>query len=469
MEPQEQHGDLALAARLPEDVLTDVLRRLAATPRYLAISRSVCKEWRAIIDGESLLCTRLPFTGIFISLAVLPFPELFSRPSAPGRPAVSGKLHFLAPAVKVLPDGGCDWRGSHCIQGHCNGLILLRDYVVNPATQRWDRLPERPRDNAKGMVRHSRCNEYLAFDHTVSSHYQVFRIPYFQPRCRFDNDYDPIEEASEWPPSRYILHVFSSRTSTWKERLFVRQGDAAGTVAETRQFSRRLLSVYWRGSLYVHCQNNFVMRLSLSEDKYNIIKLPMDTGRDPYLGLSQNGVYLASFVNHHLRVCIMDESSGHVQWTLKHDYDLNPVKAFNRQVNGPWILEDINYHFVLSRLPKVNKEAVIRYRQKKKAVVQEKFEWNSDDDDFDEHEDIVEAHQHKYFDMEILGFHPYKEIIFLSRAENFKLNATGFAYHLNSFKLESLGSIYPTDYAKFNFGLPNENCYIYSFPYTPMY
>lgn len=179
----------------------------------------------------------------------------------------------------------------------------------------------------------------------------------------------------------------------------------------------------------MHCQNNFVARLSLSEDKYNIIKLPMDTGREPYLGLSQKGVYLASFVNDHLRVCVMDESNGHAQWIMKHDYDLNPVKAFKRQVNGPWILEDINYHFVLSRLPKLNKQAVIRYRQKKKVVVQDKFEWNSDDDDFDEHEDIVEAHQHKYFDMEILGFHPYKEIIFLSRAENFKLNATGFAYH----------------------------------------
>jgi hypothetical protein len=264
MESQdEQHRNLALAApaRLPLDVLTDVLGRLAATPRWLAVSRAVCKEWRAIIDGESLLCTRLPFTGIFISMAVLPFPELFSRPSAPGRPAVSGKLHFLAPAVKVLPDGGCDRRGNHCIRGHCNGLLLLNDYVVNPATQRWDRLPERPPNNAKGMVRHSCCNEYLAFDHTVSSHYQVFRLPYLlQLHWGSNNKYDPIEEASEWPPSRYTLHVFSSRTRRWEQRLFVRQGDAVGTVAETREFSRRLLSVYWRGSLYVHCQNNFVVR-----------------------------------------------------------------------------------------------------------------------------------------------------------------------------------------------------------------
>jgi hypothetical protein len=46
------------ATLLPDDVLVDVLRRVA-TPRCLAMSRNVCKAWRAIIDGESLLRTEL--------------------------------------------------------------------------------------------------------------------------------------------------------------------------------------------------------------------------------------------------------------------------------------------------------------------------------------------------------------------------------------------------------------------------
>jgi hypothetical protein len=224
MEPQE-HGDLA--ARLPEDLLTDVIRRLAATPRWLAVSRCVCKAWRAIIDGESLLNTR---------------------------------LRFLASAVEVLPDGACQWEGDHFIYGHCNGLILLRDYVVNLATQRWDPLPRRPRKNPKGMVGHLRCNEHLVFDHTVSSHYQVFRIPSLHPLRIFEDKFDSFKEASEWPPFQFALHVFSSRTHRWEERSFIRQGDAAGTVASMREHPTRRLSVYYRGSLYVHCQNNFLIR-----------------------------------------------------------------------------------------------------------------------------------------------------------------------------------------------------------------
>jgi hypothetical protein len=197
-----------------------------------------------------------------------------------------------------------------------------------------------------------------------------------------------------------------------------------------------------------------------------VIKLPVDTGRYPYLGLSEKGIYLASFVNHHIRVCILDESCGHAQWKLEHDYDLKPVKAFKCQVNGPWILEEINYHFVLSRLAKVNKEAVVGYRRKKEVVVQEKFEWNSDDENFDDNEDIVEEDRFFDFKIQILGFHPYKEILFLSRAEEFHLNATAFACHLNSFKVESLGSIYPTDYDSYDI---NGNRDICAFPYTPMY
>ena len=81
---------------------------------------------------------------------------------------------------------------------------------------------------------------------------------------------------------------------------------------------------------------------------------------------------------------------------------------------------------------------------------------------------MVEVHRRRpYFEIEILGFHPYKEILFLSRSETFKLKAMAFAYHLNSFKVESLGSIYPKDYDSFDSGLTNESQEIKSFPYTP--
>ena len=43
--------------------------------------------------------------------------------------------------------------------------------------------------------------------------------------------------------------------------------------------------------------------------------------------------------------------------------------------------------------------------------------------------------------MEIFGFHPWKEIIFLSESIT-----RGLAYHLSSSKVEVLGNIYPAGY-----------------------
>ncbi|XBI14965.1 hypothetical protein VPH35_057470 [Triticum aestivum] len=182
----------------------------------------------------------------------------------------------------------------------------------------------------------------------------------------------------------------------------------------------------------------------------------------PYLGRSEKWVYLhyfllvlASFVDTNIRVFILNEFSDRTEWTLKHDYDLMPVRAFRQQVHGPWILEDINFHFFPPE--EINE----------KPVIQENFEWDSDNEDFADISDAVEACPDGYIDIEILGFHPYKEILFLSRSEICKQNAMAFAYHLNSFKVESLGSIYPTDYDSFNSGLANETQETESFPYTP--
>jgi hypothetical protein len=202
---------------------------------------------------------------MFICFDVLPFPEFFSRPPSPGRPAISGNLGFLPPPNK-------DDSVEYNIYDHCNGLLLASVYyvkpstenyyvVVNPATRRWDALPTCPSNHA--AVRAANFDDYyLAFDPTVSSYYHVFQIPHLYEPIPGSDEFDPLEEASQWPPSPYILHVFSSSTRRWEERTFVREGDANGTVAKTRVYSSytRHCSVYWRGSLYIHCQTNFVMR-----------------------------------------------------------------------------------------------------------------------------------------------------------------------------------------------------------------
>ena len=80
---------------------------------------------------------------------------------------------------------------------------------------------------------------------------------------------------------------------------------------------------------------------------------------------------------------------------------------------------------------------------------------------------MIAASPRESVHIEILGFHPYKEILFLCSSKTYKLDATAFAYHLNSFKVEILGSIYPTVYDYFHYGLANERQDVESFPYTP--
>ncbi|CAM0951514.1 unnamed protein product [Alopecurus aequalis] len=458
-------GHRDLAALLPEDVLAEVLRHVAV-PRWLAISRCVCKAWRAIIDCEGLLHTELPFSGIFIHFQDHPFPEFFTRPPAPCHPAISGKLDFLPSANKARPDTHC-----YYIKDHCNGLLLVgvstvelpthNAFVVNPATRRWDTLPS---CHATEIVSHVRYREYLAFDPIMSSHHLVFRIPYLLTPSPWGDACDPLEEASEWPPSLYKLDVFSSRTRRWEDRLFVREGGAVGTVGKTRcpldylSYKQSLLSVYWRGSLYVHCQTNFVMRISLSEDKYSMIRPPRTIEGEPYLGRSEKGVYFATFFEGHIRIFILNESCDQTQWMFKYDCDLEPVYAFVEQLQGPWILQDINYDLFYSGLGEIDKE----------EVVKEASDWISDNDDFDDKRDVGETSQARDVQTYILGFHPYKEIIFLCNLGTSESNVTGFAYHLNSFKVEALGSMYPTFYNHCDESVLDwESLDVHCFPYTP--
>ncbi|KAL6649349.1 hypothetical protein ACP70R_013573 [Stipagrostis hirtigluma subsp. patula] len=117
---------------LPDDVLADVLSLLL--PRSLAACRSVCGAWRAVVDARRLLradLLSLSVRGIFLTMpTVATLPDFFRRPST--GPKIASHLDYV---------GDEDFP---FIQDCCNGLLLLHgDYVVNPATRRWARLPQR--------------------------------------------------------------------------------------------------------------------------------------------------------------------------------------------------------------------------------------------------------------------------------------------------------------------------------------
>jgi hypothetical protein len=100
---------------------------------------------------------------------------------------------------------------------------------------------------------------YLAFDPAVSPHYEVFLIPRLPDPDKSD---DKALLESEWPPAMYVLHVFSSTAGQWGEKTFLREGEAAGIVGDMDfdPWYGRYHAVYWRSTLYIHCQHGYLTR-----------------------------------------------------------------------------------------------------------------------------------------------------------------------------------------------------------------
>jgi hypothetical protein len=198
-----------------------------------------------------------------------------------------------------------------------------------------------------------------------------------------------------------------------------------------------------------------------------VIKPPLgiEANGDPqfYLGKSSKGIYCAS-VKGSCRVQVWNliESGYQMVWVLKQDTDLSrllkhkleysrPCANYGRKIQGPWASQDINYYYDDDRNRDHNMELPAEEKSDltSQAFEDEKFAWRSDD----EYADYYCGY------MEILGFHPCKEIIFLSESIT-----RGLAYHFNSSKVEVLGNLYPAGYEK---ELGNEQVLRSSFPYTP--
>jgi hypothetical protein len=108
---------------------------------------------------------------------------------------------------------------------------------------------------------------------------------------------------------------------------------------------------------------------------------------------------------------------------------------------------------------------------------EEEFQWSSDDDeeaeesewssDYEEDRGVVVngdmAKEFYHGDITILGFHPFKEIIFLMLVGL----KTTVAYNYNSCKAEVLGNVWPTCYDEYFVSVPNESRTIEGFPYVP--
>jgi hypothetical protein len=149
-----------------------------------------------------------------------------------------------------------------------------------------------------------------------------------------------------------------------------------------------------------------------SEPTYQVIKPQGDLEPEScqtvhHLGKSGKGVYYSSIKDaYRLQVWVL-ESCPHDKWVLEHDRHLNLVPNNGQQVYGSWILQDTNY---------IKKGYININSDDGTTVVQGNSEWNSDDENDDDEEkgntkDLVDKFCGGIW---IFGFHPFKEIFFLS-------------------------------------------------------
>ncbi|XP_044446904.1 uncharacterized protein [Triticum aestivum] len=375
---------------LPVVVLADDLGRLPQ--RSLAVSRAVCKCLRDIIDDLSLLrADRLPLSlgKIFTNFEAMELSEFFSPVNDPAAISRSGLLGI--------------------IDDHCNGLVLIKyvdHYVMNPITLQGVLLPPPPPPSTEMKDFYQNGAKYLVFDPTVAPDYEVFLIPHVPGR----DTLGLLSLELEWPPSPFILSVYSSTSKHWEQRPFVRKGDAIGSIGHILQSEKereKHYGVYLRGALYVHCQNDYFYKISPSNGEYQVIKPPpgIETSnhRQVYLGKSRN------------------------------------ERQDNLQVDGPWSSQEYYYDDA-------------GHDHMKKAPQEYCYDY------FSIHNEEGPAAEGTR--LAFLGFHPFnKDVVFLTDTSE-----QGFAYHLESSTVEHLEKLNPmTESVYYN---PRTFVEV-SFPFTP--
>ena len=195
--------------------------------------------------------------GIFVSLGHEPAPpEFFARPST--GPRIAARLHDYVEAE--------DWPifMNQC----CNGLLLLEGCVVNPTTRRCVRLPPCPPDASRLDARFGWRQEYLAFDPTVSPHYQVLLIHAYLDDKALEGS------QSEWPPSPYSIPVYSSRTGAWEARPFVREeGPPQGPSPACGPPRSLYFAMLFAGTMRCTCTAKVILLCGKHTCLFNLIAL----------------------------------------------------------------------------------------------------------------------------------------------------------------------------------------------------
>jgi hypothetical protein len=104
--------------------------------------------------------------------------------------------------------------------------------------------------------------KYLAFDPTLSPpHY--YEVLAMQEPFRFMDKL--LSEGSEWPPSIYMMGMYSSSMTKWKERSFAHDEGSATTIAHfgSGHWHVAYLNRARQNTKYASCLDMFLLWLHL--------------------------------------------------------------------------------------------------------------------------------------------------------------------------------------------------------------
>ncbi|XBH59254.1 hypothetical protein VPH35_080545 [Triticum aestivum] len=195
---------------------------------------------------------------------------------------------------------------------------------------------------------------FLAFDPAVSLHYKLYKV--FKVLNNHEEIYSTHTPASEEPMAKVVYSVvFSSQTRRWEMRKF-KQGRCAPRHLQNVQdaFACDInwpSAEYWRGSLYVACENGVLMILNCSEETYDMVQLPgeiYNNGGQTYqlprrslLASYGKGVRCAELKDLQLRIWALTRScDDQLGWTLAHEADLSPhvyMMKHNSRTIESWV------------------------------------------------------------------------------------------------------------------------------------
>lgn len=169
-----------------------------------------------------------------------------------------------------------------------------------------------------------------------------------------------------------------------------------------------------------------------------------------FIGRSENGVYFAAIddVDTLWVWILLGEYGDEMEWVPKHQVSLNTRSWWLHEqrydkvkYDEPWILDNrneeeqqVSVQYDEEEYDELWMDRHNNKRKKQQVSVQGKDCWDSDEDDVIDASDDQEEESYSGH-VKFPGFHPYKEVIFLSN------QGSAVACHLNSSKVQYLGLV----------------------------